>query len=156
MIFLNIVYKFIDTNKYFFPELKDFDILNNFHKTNCNISEDNNFTSYYLYFYLSKLIFLFNNDNKIKKFEILDELLSNIFISDESKEKLLDTFSLIQRTYYAFSKIAYIYKFKKSTIKAFEDLSLNPIVENKKNVFTLFQNNSKYLFLNSFHRSGKL
>jgi hypothetical protein len=82
-----------------------------------------------------------------KKFLLLKEILDNIFICDDSKNKLIDLFCKLQRTYYIFSKLSYIWKYKRASIKVNEDFSFNPIDENKKNIFVLFQNNSKYLFI---------
>jgi len=97
---------------------------------------------YYFYYYFSK-----NYINNFKdKLNILKELDDNIFLQPKIKLAVQKIFSKLQKTYYAFSKLAYIWKFKKSKIAVDNDLSLNPININNKNVFILFQSNARYLF----------
>jgi hypothetical protein len=57
-----------------------------------------------------------------------------------------DLFAIFQRYYYSFTKIALLYKFKKAKLIISNDLYMNPIKENNKNIYTVFQNNNKYLF----------
>ena len=103
--------------------------------------------------------FLFANIHKINffiflqkeysiknKFIFLNETIENIFNTDEIKEKFLDYFNKIQKTYYAFSRLAFLYKYKKAKIMINTDLIMNEIKENDKYVFCLLQNNCKYLF----------
>ena len=80
------------------------------------------------------------------KFIFLSETLNNIFINEEIREEILDYFNKIQRIYYAFSRMAYIYKYKKAKIIIETDLIMNPIDINNKYTFCLYQNNCKYLF----------
>ena len=78
---------------------------------------------YYFYYYFSK-----NYINNFKdKLNILKELDDNIFLQPKIKLAVQKIFSKLQKTYYAFSKLAYIWKFKKSKIAVDNDLSLNPI-----------------------------
>ena len=80
------------------------------------------------------------------KFIFLSETLNNMFINEEIREEILDYFNKIQRIYYAFSRMAYIYKYKKAKIIIETDLIMNPIDINNKYTFCLYQNNCKYLF----------
>jgi len=106
---------------------------------NIEVSEEEGFFCYYYFsnFYFRKF------DEKLKIFK---ELNDNIFINDELKINLQNIFCKLQKTYFAFLKIYYLWKYKKAVIQVNHDLSLNPIDINKKNVFILFQENSKYLF----------
>jgi hypothetical protein len=82
------------------------------------------------------------------KFNIFKRMLiDNVFISEEIKEEMLDLFCKIQKTYYGFSRFVYIYKYKKSQYVIKNDLYLNEIDESKINVYTLYQDKSKYLFM---------
>ena len=103
--------------------------------------------------------FLFANIHKINffiflqkeysiknKFIFLNETIENIFNTDEIKEKFLDYFNKIQKTYNAFSRLAFLYKYRKAKIMIHTDLIMNDIKENEKYVFCLLQNNCKYLF----------
>jgi hypothetical protein len=80
------------------------------------------------------------------KFSFLNETIENIFYTDEMKECFLDNFNKIQKTYNAFSRLAFLYKYKKAKIMVNTDLIMNEIKENEKYVYCLFQNNYKYLF----------
>jgi len=80
------------------------------------------------------------------KFMFFSKMLENIFLTKEQKQMFLEIFVKIQRVYYAFLRIAYIYKFKKAPLQITTDLFMNKLSSSEKNVYTLFQNNSKYLF----------
>jgi hypothetical protein len=80
------------------------------------------------------------------KFLFLNESLENIFHTDEIKKQISDYFQKFQKTYYAFSRLAHLYKYKKAKIMVNTDLIMNEIRENDKYVYCLFQNNCKYLF----------
>jgi len=83
------------------------------------------------------------------KFNMFKHMIDNVFIKEleELKEEMLDLFCKIQKTYYGFSRFAYIYKYKKSQYVIKNDLYLNEIDECKTNVYTLYQDKSKYLFM---------
>ena len=83
----------------------------------------------------------------ICKFKELHKILNNIFIPNQYKEEFLIIFSKIQRTYYAFSRLANIFKYKNASLQISSDLFMNDIKETDANVFTIIQNNSKYLFV---------
>ena len=81
------------------------------------------------------------------KMDALDNILNNIFLSDNQKEEVLNTFAKIQRTYHAFSRFAFIYKVKKAKMQITTDLGLNPIDTSKNNVIQIYQNKTNYLFI---------
>jgi hypothetical protein len=112
--------------------------------------------NFFLYVYCSNLQYSNNTNAKYanktfieKKFYYLKQLLDNIFLNDDSKSAILSVFSKVQRTYYAFAKLANIYRYKKSSIKINVDLYMNELNPNKKSVITILQGDSKYLFLGS-------
>jgi hypothetical protein len=80
------------------------------------------------------------------KFSHLDKILSNIFLSQEQRDEILRIFSKCQRIYYAFSRVAYLYKYKKSKIVIDTDLDMNVLNEKERNVFCLFQSGNKTMF----------
>lgn len=96
--------------------------------------------------------FIKNVFNSFKESEInnkyifLKQKLDNTFMSDNDIENIMETFCKIQKIYFAFNKLAYIYKIKKAKIVVKDDLCLNPLDINKKNVICLYQINNKYLF----------
>jgi hypothetical protein len=92
-----------------------------------------------------------NDDYSLKcstsvKFSVLNKLLENSFILTELKESLLDVWYKAQKHYYAFLRLAHIYKTKKFPIVVNTDLSLNPLDQKNCNTFILIEKKSKYLF----------
>jgi len=80
------------------------------------------------------------------KFKFFIDSINNIFLTEEQKEDFIDNFYKIQKTYFALSRFAYIYKYKKAKIVVDFDLCLNPIDANNKNTICLFQEKNKYYF----------
>jgi len=80
------------------------------------------------------------------KFIFLNETIYNIFHNCEIKETFLNYFNKIQKTYNAFARFAFLFKYKKAKTMVDTDLIMNEISENGKYVYCLFQNNCKYLF----------
>jgi len=70
----------------------------------------------------------------------------NIFMNHETREKFLAYYLKIQRTYRVLSKFAFLCKYKLSPVFMNKDVYLNTIDEDHPRVFTLVQNNKKYLF----------
>jgi len=99
---------------------------------------------------LQKIIyfmFLTKKDNsKHFKFKYFVGEINNIFLTREQKEDFINIFCKIQKTYFALSRLAYIYKYKKAKIVVDFDLGLNPIDINNKNSICLFQEKNKYYF----------
>jgi len=58
----------------------------------------------------------------------------------------LDCFQKSQRIYHGFSKLARIFRYKRSTVKVERDLYLNPIKKEHKNSLLIFQDGCKYWF----------
>lgn len=80
------------------------------------------------------------------KIKCLKQLLKNIFISKELKEKIITTFSNAQKKYFSFSNFAKLYRYKRYKTVVSNDLSLNPLDINDINTFVLIQSKSVYLF----------
>jgi hypothetical protein len=99
----------------------------------------------------SKVLFLnINKDLTPKnKFLFLKESFENFLINnnDDKKNIFMEYFFKIQKTYNTLNRFVYNYKYKKAQIVVNTDMGLNELNINDKNVFCLFHNNSKYLFL---------
>ena len=131
-----ILNKHIDSDK-FFDNKENFEIT-----INIEVLDEE---GYFCYYYFSRLYY---NKEGIKcKLRIFKEIEDNIFLVKNVKKNLQNIFCKLQKVYYGFAKLAYLWRYKKATYKVTDDLSLNPIDIHKKNVFVLFQNNSKYLFV---------
>ena len=80
------------------------------------------------------------------KYEILNRLINNMFLNDEIRNKILDIFYSTQKIYHAFSRIAYLYKYKKAQIYNTSNLGLTPISIDNKNIIQILQYKKVYLF----------
>jgi len=81
------------------------------------------------------------------KFYFFNETKKNaFFLTVSKKSQFLLYFCKIQRTYFSFQRLAYLWKYKKAKIVVNTDMALNEINENQKNVMCIFHNGSKYLF----------
>jgi hypothetical protein len=90
-------------------------------------------------------IFLKQNIDIKNKFNFFYETINSIFLKDK-KEKFINYFCKVQKTYNALNKCLLIYKFKKSKTVVNTDMALNEININEKNIICLFQDDVKYLF----------
>lgn len=114
---------------------------NNIHSTN--------FHSNPAYFFLSTFLSGFMQDCHcfIKtKFNLLNLVLSNPFITKEDKDELLKVFCKLQHQYYAFAKFANKWKTRKSIIQVDYDMCLNPIDRQKTPHTIIYQNGAAYIF----------
>lgn len=94
-------------------------------------------------------LFLHNgttNNHVVEKFNILKSGYFNIFYMGDLQQLQLETFNKMQKVYRGMCKLAYLYKFKKAKIQVAHDLYMNDLDPNNRNVFTLFDENHKYLF----------
>jgi len=81
------------------------------------------------------------------KFHFFNESINNFLLKEKNKkEKFINYFCKIQKTYKSLNTLAKIYKFKKSKIVVNTDMALNKINQNDKNIICILHNNSKYLF----------
>jgi hypothetical protein len=113
----------------------------------------NRFVNMHFYFYISACYkemthadyypIEFPDIAKIK-FDNLLKITENMFVLD--KEEPLLFFCKAQRTYWAFSRLAYRYRLRKSPIRNTMDLYMNPIDVSKPSSIVIFQNGAKYYF----------
>jgi len=80
------------------------------------------------------------------KFQVLKDVLQSFSMNTESKDKFCNVFNKSQRHYFAFCKLAYIYKLRKYTHAVDTDLYLNKLSPSQKNVISVIQNKKIYLF----------
>ena len=90
---------------------------------------------------------LINNCTIKYKFYFINQFLNNIFVEKETKNFFLECIQKIQKIYWVLNKFAFLYKYKKAKMIVKEDLYLNPIDLNAKNIICILQDNSKYLFI---------
>ena len=88
-----------------------------------------------------------NIKNIKNKYFFLQKIKENIFYTEEMKKEILHFFSLAQSVYFAFSKLAFQYKWKKAKIMMDTDLCLNPIDLKDRNVICVFHQENHYLFI---------
>ena len=80
------------------------------------------------------------------KFKLLRDGLENIFYTDLIKTAHVNIFYKLQKVYRCICRLAFIYKFKRAKLQVTTDLLLNDLSPTDKNVLTIFDSNSKYLF----------
>jgi len=81
------------------------------------------------------------------KFGFFNQNMTNIFFNAEMKEHFLSTFSKIQRTYFAFSRLCRIWKLKYGKFVVTTDLGMNGLSIKDKNVMCILHDNKNYLFI---------
>jgi hypothetical protein len=94
---------------------------------------------------MMQLVFMSLENNRYKNKFIMFRETQNSFLQF-SREEFINYFCKIQKTYYAFSRLAFIYKYKKSSMSVTTDIGLNDIKINDKNVMCIYHFNSRYLF----------
>lgn len=134
----------MNTFQYIIKKFFNLNDINSFDINNINSIKDNK--NYNFFNILVLCIFIQKTYSIQNKYIFFDETIQNSFINADIKNEFLNLFSLFQKTYNSFSKLATLYKYKKAKIIIEYDLCLNPIKENGKNIFSLMQNNNKYLF----------
>lgn len=80
------------------------------------------------------------------KFAFLNKVLENVFINDATRERFMNYFTKIQRTYHVLAKFAYTWRHKTTSLLITNDVYLNTLSEGAPRVFSLVQNKKKYLF----------
>lgn len=94
---------------------------------------------------MMQLVFMSLENNRYKnKFIMFRETLNSFL--EFSREEFINHFCKIQKTYYGFARLAFIYKYKKSSMSVTTDIGLNDITINDKNVLCIYHVNSRYLF----------
>ena len=145
--FQAIIQKYYGQDKIFIlNESNKFEYLQYVYKNKYNMQST---VAFHIYFYIMQPFSDNPEDyafNRVSKFTELNKFLTNIFVTDDMKDELLNEFSKLQKTYYGFSQLAHIYKFKKAKVQVSSDLCMNELNPKKSNVFTLLQNNFKYYF----------
>jgi hypothetical protein len=141
-----------------FPTINP-NIWNNYY--NNEINRDKEGAIYWVYHYMNSLFYnidaheilecvlrdqtpiissIKNKYNKIKK------ILDNIFIDNETKKAFLNNISKAQRVYRGFSKLAQVYKYKKSELQITTNMMFDEIEPNHRNTIKIYHEGSLYLF----------
>lgn len=80
------------------------------------------------------------------KFKLLQDGFTNIFYDTLIRDAHINIFYKLQKVYRCMCRLAFIYKFKRAKLQVSTDLLLNDLTPTDKNVLTIFDSNSKYLF----------
>ena len=83
--------------------------------------------------------------NRIKNI-IINNTINNIFLSHNNKQILKNLIITTQKHYNAFSRLAYIIKYKRSKTVVTDDLTMNPLDISHQSTFILMQKGVKYMF----------
>lgn len=152
-----IIQRTIKSNHIFFPKIEDGDAAGRNYYKNVYTYEKDKINSdafltltwydaiYYAYVSCEKNKYNIKKRTKVK-FEILTGVLNNIFFNDQKKEAFFNVFTKVQKTYKAFAKFARLFKIRIAKVQITEDLYMNPINARDKNVISVYQRGSIYLF----------
>lgn len=83
---------------------------------------------------------------KSQKYEKMNDIQSNMFVSESDKNKYISIISTSIKQYIAFNRLAFIWKFKKAKLGCTDDMYMNPIDLTKNKHIEIIQEDSKYLF----------
>ena len=82
-----------------------------------------------------------------KKFAFLKRILDNPFLKNsQTIPYFWGLFEKIQKIHFAFSRVLYLWKYKRSKIYNTEDLFMNPIICGQRGTITILENETKYIF----------
>jgi FlaG/FlaF family flagellin (archaellin) len=84
--------------------------------------------------------------NKIQKYEKMNNIIENLFISKENKNNYISIISTSINHYLTFNKVAFMWKLKKAKLGCCEDMYMNPIDVTKNKHIEILQEGRKYLF----------
>lgn len=101
-----------------------------------------------IYNYYQFMMLSINDETKFLscKFKLLQDGFTNIFYNDIIRNAHVNIFYKLQQVYRCMCRVAFIYKFKRAKVQVATDLLLNDLKPTDKNVLTIFDSNSKYLF----------
>ena len=96
--------------------------------------------------YFGILINNFYNTNLTQhKFIFFKNSINDFYIKTHIDE-VINFFCKIQKTYHTLNRLIFKYKYKKSNIVVSNDMQLNEINENEKNIICIYHIYSRYLF----------
>ena len=83
---------------------------------------------------------------EISKFVLIKKMFQNRMMDDTIHEYIISLFQKSQRCYYAFSKLARIFRLKHTPVQITTDLYMSDLCVSHKNTFVLFDTNRIYYF----------
>lgn len=89
---------------------------------------------------------LYTTNEKLSKYETLMNVGKNIFLTTGHKSNYMSIFSLSQKIYFAFSRLAFIWKYKRAVRGNTTDMMMNDIHPGERGVVEVFQHGSIYMF----------
>ena len=100
----------------------------------------------------TKIPYLKDNEEGLlhlrNKYQFLKYVFANKCLTEIEKSAFLDVFQKVQKRYFTFSRLAYLWKWKRAYITIDTDLFLNPIDNEKRNSFMLYQGTkNKFFFI---------
>ena len=90
-------------------------------------------------------LFTIHVDNP-SKYENLQKINDNMFLSDKHKTDFMELFSRSQKTYLALNRLAFIWKYKKAVEGNSMDMMMNDIHRGERGVVEVYQAGSIFLF----------
>lgn len=113
-----------------------------------NILNQQKFESTFPHKHLLEYILLLA-DEKLSKYEILQTILNNRFLSKKQKDEYFTLFSMGQKISMAFGRLAFMRKYNKAKIGNTTDMMMNEIKKGDRGVVEVYQQGAVYLFRTS-------
>jgi hypothetical protein len=82
----------------------------------------------------------------IQKYDVIRNMQRNAFYKADIMDNFMRIFCITQRIYRAFSRLAFLFKYRRAKIYNTHNLGIVPISITDKNTIVVFQNKKKYLF----------
>ena len=98
------------------------------------------------YIVASCFIISLEYSNELSKFALIQKMFQNRFMDDTIQKYIINLFQKSQRCYYAFSKLARIFRLKHTPVQITTDLYMSDLCVWHKNTFVLLDTNRIYYF----------
>ena len=124
-----------------------------YHILNCEreIVQNYNYCIFSFYIFIDRVFQAIFNEDDIsewiyEKYRNFYQILDNMFMLDHHKANALELFCKTQRTYWAFSRLARIFKIRCAKLQVSCDMYMTPIDPTKTRAIMIHQNGANYLF----------
>ena len=124
-----------------------------YHILNCEreIVQNYNYCIFSFYMFIDRVFQAIFNEDDIsewiyEKYRNFYQILDNTFMLDHHKANALELFCKTQRTYWAFSRLARIFKIRRAKLQVSCDMYMTPIDPVKTRAILIYQRGANYLF----------
>jgi hypothetical protein len=160
--FIHILQKVTGTKNVIYPicELREEGIVPNiwkdYYKHESNNDKDN--AVYCVYNYINSVLYNMYDEEMCEcvwcscvysvknKYGKIKYIMDDLFIDNKTKTQFMNNISKTQRVYRGFSKLAYLYKYKRAETQITKNMMYDEIDPEHRNTIELYDGGSRYLF----------